>query len=56
MSSVEPIFDKNTDTWYDINFDIKDGKVILKNQDFENYGDVDSWLTSEAFDLDSTRL
>ncbi|MGL6225567.1 MAG: AAA family ATPase [Thermoguttaceae bacterium] len=53
MSSVETTFDSAHDAWFDIDF--KAGDVILEKKAFEKHGDADSWLTSEAFDLRSSR-
>jgi hypothetical protein len=53
MASIEPIFDAEKDAWFD--FDYEDKKVVLTKRDFENYGDANTWLSSPAFDLKSTR-
>ena len=55
MSSIEPGFNPETDAWFDIDFKKKEKKVVLRKCDFENLGESDAWLTSDAFDLDSTR-
>lgn len=53
MASVEPLFDSNTDAWFDLDFD--DGGVVLQRREFEKHGDAATWLVSEAFDLSSSR-
>jgi len=51
MASVEPIFDANTDAWFDL--DLVGNQVNLTHRPFFRKGDVRSWLTSEAFDMKS---
>jgi hypothetical protein len=53
MASVEPLFDQNTDAWFDI--DLEGKKVTLRRREFEKHGDAAKWLISEAFDLPSGR-
>ena len=53
MAAVEPIFDPTTDAWFDL--DLKGDTVQLCRRDFERHGNADAWLTSEAFDLSSSR-
>ena len=53
MAAVEPIFDPATDAWFDL--DLKDTAVQLSRRPFERHGNADAWLTSEAFDLNSSR-
>jgi hypothetical protein len=53
MTSIEPLFDRAQDAWFDLDYERK--KVVLTLRDFEKHGDVDTWLTSEAFDLRSAR-
>lgn len=53
MASVEPLFDKEMDAWFDLDFERK--KVVLTRRDFEKHGDAGNWLTSEAFDLETGR-
>ena len=53
MAAVEPIFDQSTDAWFDL--DLKDTTVQLCRRPFERHGNADAWLTSEAFDLSSSR-
>jgi hypothetical protein len=62
MASVEPFFDPEQDAWFDFNFvqgeensDLKSPAVTLQKIDFEKHGDAANWLTSEAFDLKSSR-
>ena len=53
MVSAEPLFDSGTDAWWDL--DLEQGRVVLTERLFEKLGDADRWLTSEAFDLNSSR-
>lgn len=53
MAAVEPMFDPATDAWFDL--DLKDTTVELCRRPFERHGNADAWLTSEAFDLRSSR-
>ena len=52
MASLKPLFDTKQDCWFDLQQ--KDGKIQLSPENFQKQGDVNNWLTSEAFDLDST--
>lgn len=53
MTSLEPIFNPEKDSWFDL--DLEDHTVKLRKRIFEKHGEVDNWLTSEAFDLPSDR-
>ncbi|WP_341668419.1 AAA family ATPase [Alcaligenes sp. SDU_A2] len=53
MVSAEPSFNAKEDAWWDL--DLEEGKVVLRQREFEKHGDADRWLTSEAFDLRSSR-
>ena len=53
LASIESYFDLQKDKWFD--FDLADSTVMLTPRDFEKHGDVSNWLTSEAFDLTSSR-
>lgn len=53
MVSAEPRFDSDKDAWWDL--DLAQGQVVLAQRAFEKHGDADRWLTSEAFDLRSSR-
>ncbi|MBQ6471840.1 MAG: AAA family ATPase [Victivallales bacterium] len=53
MASLEHIFDASCDKWLDIDAD-KKGRIVLSERPFERLGNSDDWLTSEAFDLQST--
>lgn len=53
MASVEPVFDPAQDAWFDL--DLEQGEVKLRKRPFTRQGDASSWLTSEAFDLESAR-
>ncbi len=53
MASVEPTFSPSTDAWFDLDQD--GATVALHRRDFEPRGNADAWLTSQAFDLRSSR-
>lgn len=53
MASVEPLFDEESDAWFDLDLERK--KVVLRKRDFEKHGSAADWLISEAFDLKSGR-
>ncbi|WP_417607318.1 hypothetical protein [Oceanimonas baumannii] len=53
MASVEPVFDPAQDAWFDL--DLEQSEVKLRQRPFVRQGDASSWLTSEAFDLESAR-
>lgn len=54
MSSCEDFFDAAKDKWIDL--DLVDGSSLkISDRAFVKQGTADSWLKSEAFDLDSTR-
>lgn len=53
MASIEPLFDDQKDAWWDM--DLARGRVLMQARPFERRGDAQRWLTSEAFDLTSTR-
>jgi hypothetical protein len=55
MAAAEPLFDPETDAWFDLDLDEATGKVDLEKCNFVRRGDVSSWLTSEAFDLKEPR-
>jgi AAA domain, putative AbiEii toxin, Type IV TA system len=58
MASLEPHFDAEKDKWFDLDLVRKKGtkpKVVLTDRPFEKMGDSEDWLTSDAFDLNSTR-
>lgn len=57
MASVEPAFDADKDAWFDLDFEGagQQGAVVLRQRDFVRRGDVTNWLTSDAFDLKSSR-
>lgn len=56
MSSLEPLFDAKTDAWFDLDLVGENGqrKVKLTKREFEILGEAGEWLTSEAFDMDSS--
>jgi hypothetical protein len=53
LASVEPYFDQNRDALWEM--DLRDGKVELARPPWRRYGDVNSWLSSEIFDLEEPR-
>lgn len=53
MASMEPYFEEAQDAWLDL--DLVDGHCQITRRTFERYGDAQSWLLSEAFDLSSSR-
>lgn len=53
MTSLEDIFDKNEDRWFDFDY-ATDGSIKISCRDFINKGTSDGWLESEAFDMPST--
>lgn len=53
MASVEPTFDAEQDAWFDL--DLDSNEVMLHQRTFIRHGDASRWLTSEAFDLRSSR-
>ncbi len=54
MASVEPIFNKEEDKLFHLDL-TKNGEVIFKELRFIAYGAIDSWLTSEVFELEQSR-
>lgn len=57
MASLEPLFNPEQDRWFDLDMDGENGHqtVKLQQQPFYKLGGAEEWLTSVAFDLDSTR-
>lgn len=55
LASVEPFFDSTHDAWFDLDYEGEHRNVVLTQRPFELHGDVSNWLTSEAFDLSSSR-
>ncbi|BBQ13543.1 AAA family ATPase [Stenotrophomonas maltophilia] len=57
MASVEPIFDADEDAWFDLDFEAtgKHQSVVVRQRKFVMRGEAGNWLTSEAFDLRSSR-
>ena len=53
MAAAEPIFNPAVDAWFDL--DLEDDTAKLHRRDFEHHGGAEAWLTSEAFDLTSSR-
>jgi hypothetical protein len=59
MASVEPIFDEEKDSWWDLDLK-REGEdafpvVTFSHRPFVRLGDVSRWLVSQAFDLGSAR-
>ena len=56
LASIEPVFNAQKDAWFDLDYSGREqAEVVLTRRAFERHGDVSSWLTSEAFDLASSR-
>jgi hypothetical protein len=57
LVSLEPFFNSEKDAWFDLDFKGENNqkRVVLTHRDFVIHGDVCNWLTSEAFDLSSSR-
>lgn len=57
LASVEPLFNPETDAWFDLDLERKGtvADVKLTRRAFVRHGEVSNWLTSEAFDLGSAR-
>ncbi len=58
MASVEPLFDAVKDAWFDLDFvpSSKNGQaVVLSRRTYTLQGEASNWLTSDAFDLRSSR-
>ncbi len=57
MASIEPYFNTESDAWFDLDLVGENGhrKVVLTKREFEVRGDANRWLTSKAFDLNSSR-
>lgn len=55
LASAEPVFDSETDAWFDLDLNRESSRVELRRRDFVRHGDVSHWLTSDAFDLKSAR-
>lgn len=53
LASVEPSFDEEKDSWFDI--DLKDGEVVLEKKKYTRKGEINNWLVSDAFDLAQPR-
>lgn len=53
MAGCEDFFTSEKDQWLDL--DLVDRRVQITSRDFEKIGTADQWLTSDAFDLKSTR-
>jgi hypothetical protein len=54
MASVEPIFNKERDKLFHLDL-TSNGKVTFEEKQFVAYGAVDSWLTSDVFELEQPR-
>lgn len=53
LASVEPYFDPARDALWEL--DLKNQHVELTRPQWRRYGDVNSWLSSEIFDLEEPR-
>lgn len=54
MASVEPLFDPEQDSWWDLDWNEDEQQVVLTQRPFDRLGDANSWLRSEAFDQSDT--
>jgi hypothetical protein len=54
MASVEPFFDPDQDSWWDLDWSAESRQVQVSNRHFDRLGDANSWLQSEAFDQEDT--
>lgn len=57
MASVEPVFNSKLDAWFDLDLERVGSRMaaVLRRREFVRRGEVGNWLTSEAFDLRSSR-
>jgi hypothetical protein len=55
MAAAEPVFNAETDAWFDLDLDTATGKVVLEKRGFVRRGDVSAWLRSDAFGLKEAR-
>lgn len=57
LASVESLFDAECDAWFDLDLVHEPGPahVVLERRDYVRHGEVGNWLTSEAFNLESSR-
>jgi hypothetical protein len=57
MASVEPIFDAEEDAWFDLDFESTGDQkaVVVHQRPFVRHGEAGNWLTSDAFNLTSSR-
>ena len=57
LASAEACFDDESDAWFDLDLEVSAGRqvVALRRRAWQRRGDVGSWLTSDAFDLSSSR-
>ena len=53
LASLEPLFDERNDKLF--KFDLEDGRVLVDEMNWYPLGSVDSWLTSDVFDLGEAR-
>ncbi len=55
MASVEPFFDNDIDTLFQIKLSSDHANAVLSKEDFVKYGQVNSWLTSPIFNMGQAR-
>lgn len=55
LASLEPLFDPQRDRVFTLDLGADKRTVVVEQPAFRRMGDVNRWLTSEAFDLDSPR-
>ena len=54
LASLESVFDDKTDSLFHLDID-KQRNVVLEEIQFDKYGTVDDWLTSDVFELAEAR-
>ncbi|MDR2578062.1 MAG: AAA family ATPase [Chitinispirillales bacterium] len=55
LASVETVFNEQSDKLFGVYANDKTGCAELRNIDFIKYGRIDSWLTSDIFELQQAR-
>lgn len=55
LASVEPIFNENKDSLFQLALDKEDGMVQLNTIPFVKMGSIDRWLVSDVFGLEQAR-
>lgn len=55
MASIEPLFDENTDSLFQVKLNNDSADAVLSEESFVKYGQVNSWLTSPIFNMGQAR-